>query len=83
MVYITPWDKESKRILQGLSKFHTMHTENKKISSAFGRRHTEIIGEYIDISTTLYRKKSNKTIFSRQNDVVIVPKKGKYFFYRI
>ncbi len=83
MVYIQPWNKESKRILQGLSKFPNMYTENKNISSAFGRRHKEVIGEYIDISTTLYRKKDNKTIFSKKNDVVIVPKKGKFFFYKI
>lgn len=83
MVYIQPWDKESKRLLQGLSKFHNMYTENKNISSAFGRRHKDIIGEYIDISTTSYRRKSNKTIISRRDDVVIVPKKGKYFFYKI
>jgi len=83
MVHIRPWDKESMRILQGLTKFPNMYTENRDISSAFGRRHKEIIGEYLDISTTIYRKKCNKTIFSRKNDVVIVPKKGKYFFYKI
>jgi len=83
MVYIRPWDKESKRILQGLSKFPRMETQNNKIATTFGRKHSELIGEYFDIASTSYRKKENKTIFSKTNNTVVVPKKGKFFFYKI
>ena len=83
MVFIAPWNKESRRILQGLSKFPRIETSNSQIANVFGSKHSNMLGEYFDISRTRYRKKENKTIFSKTNDTVIVQKKGKYFFYKI
>lgn len=83
MAFITPWNKESKRILQGLSKFPRMETKDSQIGNVFGSKHSNLVGDYFDISRTRYRKKENKTIFSKTNDTVIVPKKGKFFFYKI
>ena len=83
MVFIQPWDKESRRILQGLTRFHRIETSNSRIANVFGSKYSDVVGEYFDISRTRYRKKENKTIFSRSENSIIVPKKGKYYFFKI
>ena len=83
MVYIQPWNKESKRILQGISKNPRMDTKNSQIANIFGSKHNDIVGEYFDIARTRYRKKDNITIFIKKENTVVVPKKGKFFFYKI
>jgi len=83
MAYITPWDKESRRILQGLSKFPRIETNNSRIANVFGSKYSNYVGEYFDIARTRYRKKQNITIFTRCNDTVVVPKKGKFYFFKI
>lgn len=84
MVYIKPWSKESERILYQLTKNGKAFCFDTKMPSDFGRRCKDIINkDFLDIATTKYRTKKWKTIFVTPPDTIVVPQKGKFFFYKI
>lgn len=81
---VTPWDKEIQNILERLTKDRVVYTRNRKISSDFSRRYPELIdNDFLDITTTRYRKKEQKTIFVLNPNVVIIPKNKKFSFHKI
>jgi len=82
-VYVKPWNDEIKRILDGLTRKPIMYT-NYKMARDFSRRYPELVSDFLDITTTRYGgKKQQKTIFSRPDNIVIVPEKKKFFFHKI
>lgn len=83
-MYIKDWSKESKRILWQLTKNGKAYTTDKRVPLEFGMRCKDILhNDFLDIAETRMRQKEKKTIFVTPPDTVIVPKKGKFFFYKI
>jgi len=81
---VTPWDEEIKNILQRLTKDRVAYTKNHGIASDFSRRYPELIDtDMIDVVTTRYRRKPQKTIFILSPGVVSIPKKQKFSFHKI
>jgi len=81
LMYIKPWSKDSERILRQLTKNGKAYTTDLKLTRAFGRRCPEIIdANFMDIGRIDKKKKS---VFVLGENIVTVPKKGKFFFYRI
>lgn len=79
---VKPWNEESKRIMDVLLRKEKVYTKNHGISSEFSRRYPEIIdNDFLDVVTTRYRKKEQKTIFIRPDNVVIIPTKKKIFLF--
>lgn len=84
MVYMKPWNKESQRILDQLTMDLRASTMNTRLSVDFGKKYPELIElDFLDMATTKYRKKKNKTIYSLPKNVRVIPRKGKYFFHKI
>lgn len=80
-MYIKPWNKESERILRHLTKNGKAWTKDVTLTRAFGRRCPEIIdNDFMDIGRI---EKKNKSVFVLGEDIQIMPKRGKYFFYKI
>ena len=82
MVYVKPWSKESEQILRRLSKNGKAWTKNKRLPSEFGMKCKEI-NDFVDIAEIRQRKKERETIFVTKDNSIIVPQKGKFFFYKI
>jgi len=83
-MYVKPWNKESQRILDQLTMDFRATTMNTRLSVDFSKKHHELIElEFLDMATTKYRKKPNKTIFQVPKNVRVVPQRGKFFFYKI
>lgn len=80
-MYIKPWSKESERILRQLTRNGKAYTKDLKLTRAFGRRYPEIIdADFLDIGRI---EKKRKSVFVLGEDTGIMPKKGKFVFFKI
>jgi len=84
LVYTKPWSKESERILRQLTQNGRAYaTEKKGLSREFGIHCKEIIeADMLDVAT-VRNKNPRKNLFVIPPNTVVVPKKGKFFFYKI
>lgn len=82
MVYIRPWSKESEMILRRLTKNGKAWTKDKKLPQEWGMKCKEIAG-FVDIAEIRQRRKERETIFVTKDNTIVVPQKGKFFFYKI
>jgi predicted O-methyltransferase YrrM len=81
---VVPWGHEIENILQRLTKDTKAYTKNTRLGSDFSRRYPELIDmEFMDITTTKYRKKAPESIFNLRPGVVIIPRNKKFEFHRI
>jgi hypothetical protein len=77
-VFIKPWNKESERILRQLSLTGRAYTNDKKFVRAFGCKHKNILDNgFLDIASTNYGKRPDKTLFVTPPEVAVVPKPGE------
>ena len=82
MVYIKPWNKESERILKNLTRIGKAWTHDKQIGPKFGMK-GETLDPFIDVAWINSRRKERQTLIVTKENVVVVPKKGKFEFYKI
>ena len=81
---VIPWDKEIENILNRLAKDRVSYSRNPKLASEFGKRHSILIkNEFIDVVTTNYRKKQQKTIFVLNPNASIEQKNKIFHFHKI
>lgn len=80
--FIKPWSKEADLILKRLMKNGKAWTKDRKLPLEFGMRCKEL-NEFFDIAEIRQRRKERETVFVTKENTVIVPKKGKFFFYKI
>ena len=79
-----PWNKESKKILEQLTMDFRASTHNTRLSVDLGKKYHELVElDFLDMATTKYRKKPNKTLFTVPKNVRVIPRNGKFFFYKI
>lgn len=80
MVYVTPWSKEAEKILNRIMKTGRADVFDIDISRSFGRHCAEIVDDgYLEIARV---EKKKKTIILPGINVVMFPKKGKFFFHK-
>lgn len=82
MVFIDPkafadlgFEKEVNRIMLQMSKMGKAYSHNTRLSTEFGKKYKDVMGDFIDVSRTNYRRKKNKVIWVPTEDIVVVPKK--------
>jgi hypothetical protein len=81
---VIPWDKEIESIFERLTRDRIAYTKNTRLASEFGSKYPELVdNDFIDVVTTKYRKKEQKTIFAIAPNVVIIPKDKRFSFHKI
>jgi hypothetical protein len=81
---VKPWDKEIQNIFERLTRDRVAYTKNTRLASEFGSKYPELVdNDFIDVVTTKYRKKEQKTIFAIAPNVVIIPKDKRFSFHKI
>jgi len=79
--YVKPFNKEHERIFRHLMKNNIAYTNDIKISRSFGRHYPRLINEdWVDIARI---EKKKRTLFASPPEIRIIPRRGKFFFYRI
>lgn len=62
-------------------KNNIAYTNDIKLSRSFGRHYPKLINEgWMDIARI---EKKKRTIFASPPDIRIIPRHGRFFFYRI
>ena len=81
MVFVKPFNKEHERIFRHLMKNNIAYTNDINLSRSFGRHYPNIINDgWMDIARI---EKKKRTIFVSPPDIRIVPKRGRFYFFRI
>jgi len=82
----TGFEKEVERIMRQLSKDGKAETrKNGNLNTLFGKKCKDLLGEYMDLASTNYRKHENKTIFTVPPDIKVVPSinmRGVHFHFK-
>lgn len=77
-MFIKPWNKESENILRQLSYSGKAFTHNTNIANEFGKKHKNIFNNgLLDVATTRYSKRKDKTFFITPPDIAVIPKPGQ------
>ena len=83
-MFIRPWNKEAERILIQLEKNGKAFTHNSNIGREFGKKHKNIFNNgFLDVASTRYSKRRDKTLFQTPDDIKIFRKGSKYYFKRL
>lgn len=67
-------EKEIERIAKQLKKHRVSYSKTKNISKLFGSKYPHLLDNgFLDVTTTRYNKRENKTIFALAPDNIILP----------
>ena len=81
MVFVKPFNKEHEQIFRQLMRNNIAYTSDIKLSRSFGRHYPSIIDEgFLDIARI---GKKKRTIIASPPDIRIIPRRGRFYFYRI
>lgn len=75
-MFVRPWNEESEKILKQLSSNNgKAWTKNTKLGSEFGKRHKELFNNgFLEVASTRYSKRPDKTFFITPPDVMVIPR---------
>ena len=80
---VKPWSKECENIIKQMKKdFGKASTFNRELSQEFGRKTNLINKGFLDVASTRYNKKKNKTLFQLGNDIEIIELPNCFDFRR-
>ena len=77
-MFIKPWNKESEKILRQLSFSGKAFTHNPRVAREFGKKYKNIFNNgFLDVASTRYSKRPDKTFFITPPDIAVIPKPGE------
>jgi len=88
-MFINPWNEKSKRVCDQLKLYGVAYEKPDPIfASNFGKKYKNLFDNgFLDMTTTRYRKRPDKLIFTTPPDVKVFLKNGKggvnYHFKRL
>ena len=68
-------DKEAENVLKQLNKYGRAISHDIELTRLLGKSHRNLLDKnLLDVATTRYNKRDNKTLFSTPFDVIVTPK---------